>query len=173
MGLQQAGGEAGNGVGLVDSGRDPLLCRRPDHRVAGVAASTHHQVGRKLLEQSPGLPRGTDQVPQRDEIMADFLWLQGAVKAGYLHRPEGPACLLNELSLDAAMGPYKQYFTVGPPLANQSRQGQSWIHMSCGASAGKNHFHLLSLPWAPGSGGTRRAPRPPPPAEWQEPCRRN
>ena len=46
--LQQAGGEARDGVGLVDGGGDAQRGGGPDHGIAGVAPGTHHQTGGEL-----------------------------------------------------------------------------------------------------------------------------
>ena len=147
--LQKPGGEAGDGVGLVDGGGDAQLCRRPDHGVAGVAPGAHHQIRRKGLQQRTGLLWGAQEVAHRDQVVPQLPGPQGPVEAGHLHRPEGPARRLDQRPLDPPVGPHKQDLAVRPPLCDEPRQGQGGVHMAGGAPTGKYDFHsgrLLSSP---------------------------
>ena len=127
--------------GMALDSWNPLLRRRPDHRIAGVAPGAHHQVRRKVLQNGPGLGRGQGQVLQGDQVVPDLPGLQRAVEAGDLHRPEGPASLLDELPLDPPPGPYKEDLAVRLPRPDQARQRQRRIHMPRGPPAGEDHTH--------------------------------
>ena len=67
--------------------------------------------------------------------MPKLLWLEGAVKVGDLHRPEGPACRLNELFLNAPVRAYEKDFAAGDPLLQEPCQRQCGIDMARCAAA--------------------------------------
>ena len=168
MALQEAGGEAGDGVGLVDGGGDAPLRRRADHGIAGVASGAHHQVRRERLQNGPGLGRGAQEVLYCDQIVLQLPGCEGAVEAGDLHRPEGPPRALDELLLNAPAGPHEEDLAVRLSFFDKSRQGQSGVHVSRRAAAGEYDLHRWSLfsttPLARGSAVRPRGRRPPPPA---------
>ena len=97
--FQHLGGEAGDGVGLVDRRGDFHPGGGLHQRIAGVAPGAHHGVGPEGPEDGFRLAGGPDEVAHGDEIVLDFGGLEGAVKAGDVDGLEVIARLGNQVLL--------------------------------------------------------------------------
>ena len=138
---QGLGGEAGDGVGLVDGGGDLPAGGLLDHGEGGVAPGAHHQVGLELIHNAPGLALGLLHVHQRPKVVGDVRRSQGAVEVGDGHRLDGIALLGHQTGLHPPVRPHKEHPAARVALLKDAGQGHRRIHMPGRPAAGKQNVH--------------------------------
>ena len=144
--LQHFGGEARDHVGLVDRRGDAHAGGAFYHRIAGIAAGAHHQIGTEITENGPGTAAGPGQHGQGVQVVPQAAVAQGALKAAHGNAPEGVARLFHQVALHTVGSAHKQKPGFGVLLPHVSGQSQGGVHMARRSAAGKNHFHFAAPP---------------------------
>ena len=174
---QGLGGQAGDGVGLVDGGGNPPPGRLVDHGEGGVPPGAHHQVGLELVQNGPGLFFGPLHVHQGAQIVGNVGGGKGAVEIGNGDGADLIPLLGHQLVLHPPVRPHEEDAAAGVSLLEDAGQGHRRIHMAGGAAAGKQNVHnytsSFNLFWVPVSDVKCSKPSQSPPAESSGRCLRS
>ena len=142
---QGLGGQAGDGVGLVNGGGNPPLRGGLHHREGGIAAGAHHQVRLKAVQDGVGLLPGLVHVQQGSDVVADGGRREGPPEVGDGHRLNGVPLLGHQPGLHAAVGTHEQHLTAGVAGLEHLGQGHGGIDMARRSPAGKEDSHSFFL----------------------------
>ena len=150
---EEARGDAGHGVLLLDGQRDPQNPRRDPGRSPGIAAGHHHQLRTKRAKEVEGPDDGRAEGRERPEAhqaLASLEALHG--KERVLH-----ATRRQDTRFDASRRTDEEDPCVRSGCRKSVRQGERRIEMPSGSTAGEDDHGALGALGAHGAQGTRGA----------------
>ena len=138
---RQLGGDAGDGVGLVDTGGDFHALGGIQCREAGIAAGADDCVRLELPENRlAGAHRIQDALHGVD-VLFQARRAQLPAEAGTREALDFVARLGHQLLLHVALRADEENLAVRVFLPDLVRHGDGGVNVSCGAAAGENQIH--------------------------------
>jgi hypothetical protein len=133
---QDAVGDARQRVGLVQQRRDAGELRRGDHREAGVAADTDHQIGAEPGEDAARLQRRDRQLERQRQVARQRRGSTAAIEAADPGGGDAQAGGARGVDLGAAAGAGEEQLDGGMDAAELLGDGQHAVHVARGVAAG-------------------------------------
>ena len=138
---QHFGGQAGDGVALMDGGGNVELGSGLQHRVAHIAAGADDGVRLKVTDNGLGLPVGDNHVFQCCDIVRQCLKVLAPAQVGDFQGLDGIALPGHQVHLHFSLGAQKEKLAVRHQLFQPPGHSQGRIDMTGGTAAGKDKFH--------------------------------
>ena len=126
---QHARREAGDGVALMQQGRDAQLPRLPQHREADIAARAQHHIRLKVLQDFPGAALGYDEVSGGVQVVPYILQMMAAAQVAHRQGENAVSLTGDQLHLHPALGADKEDLAPGVQLLNTFSHSNGGVDM--------------------------------------------
>ena len=142
-GLQQLRGQPRHGVGFMHRRRNTLLGGGLYHGIAGIAACSNDHIRLKISDDLIRPAAAGKHIVKRFYIMDDPLRCQLSLEIGDLHGFQPKSCPGHQIRLHAVLCPHEQNICIRIPFPNQTCHSQRRADVPSGATAGKDHIHII------------------------------
>ena len=136
------GGQSGDCIAFVDTGRNLQLAAGIQRRKAGITTGTHDHIRLKLPNDLLALLDRAGQIADHAGILFQSLQALAPHQTGTGETFQLIPRLRHQLFFHVTLGSDKQHLTVGVTLFEYIRYGNGRIDMSCCTAAGKDHIHF-------------------------------
>ena len=136
-----ARGKAGDGIRLVQRGRDMPVRRLMQDREAGVAARAEHDIRPEAVENFIRTMKCTTDRADGADVVHHVLRMKAAQEVGDRQRFDRKALARDEIGLHTVVRADKQDVAARLALAQQLCNGERRVDVAAGAAAGENDIH--------------------------------